>query len=73
MKINDIILVLRTRIILLSPFVIYFFCICHSGCFPIVHIAGEQGAERLPGRTPVCLRTNHEQIQRANLQAHDGK
>ena len=36
MKINNIILVLRTRIILLSSFVIYFFCICHSGCFPII-------------------------------------
>ena len=35
MKINNIILVLRTRIILLSSFVIYFFCICHSGRFPI--------------------------------------
>ena len=37
MKINNIILVLRTRIILLSSFVIYFFRICHSGCFPIIH------------------------------------
>ena len=36
MKINNIILVLRTRIILLSSFVIYFFCKCHSGRFPIV-------------------------------------
>ena len=36
MKINNIILVLRTRIILLSSFVIYFFCICHSGRFPII-------------------------------------
>ena len=36
MKINNIILVLRTRIILLSSFVIYFFCICHSGRFPIL-------------------------------------
>ena len=36
MKIKNIILVLRTRIILLSSFVIYFFCICHSGRFPIV-------------------------------------
>ena len=36
MKINNIILVLRIRIILLSSFVIYFFRICHSGCFPIV-------------------------------------
>ena len=36
-KINNIIiLVLRTRIILLSSFVIYFFCICHSGSFPIL-------------------------------------
>ena len=35
-KINNIILVLRTRIILLSSFVIYFFCICHSGRFPIM-------------------------------------
>ena len=38
MKINNIILVLRTRIILLSSFVIYFFCICHSGRFPIIYI-----------------------------------
>ena len=37
MKINDIILVLRTRIILLSSFVIYFFCICHLGSFPVVN------------------------------------
>ena len=37
MKINNIILVLRTRIILLSSFVIYFFRICHSGCFPIMY------------------------------------
>ena len=36
MKINNIILVLRTRIILLSSFVIYFFCIRHSGRFPII-------------------------------------
>ena len=36
MKVNNIILVLHTRIILLSSFVIYFFCICHLGCFPIV-------------------------------------
>ena len=36
MKINNVILVLRTRIILLSSFVIYFFCICHSGRFPII-------------------------------------
>ena len=36
MKINNIILVLCTRIILLSSFVIYFFRICHSGCFPII-------------------------------------
>ena len=39
MKINNIILVLRTRIILLSSFVIYFFCMCHSGRFPIVAFA----------------------------------
>ena len=37
MKINNIILVLYTRIILLSSFVIYFFCICHSGSFPIIY------------------------------------
>ena len=36
MKINNIILVLHTRIILLSSFVIYSFCICHSGRFPIL-------------------------------------
>ena len=42
MKINNIILVLRTRIILLSSFVIYFFCICHSGRFPIIQ-AGRVG------------------------------
>ena len=36
MKINNIILVLRTRVILLSSFVIYFFCICHWGSFPII-------------------------------------
>ena len=36
MKINNMILVLRPRIILLSSVVIYFFCICHSGSFPIV-------------------------------------
>ena len=38
MKINNIILVLRTHIILLSSFVIYFFCICHSGRFPIISV-----------------------------------
>ena len=35
MKINNIILVLRTHIILLSSFVTYFFCICYSVSFPI--------------------------------------
>ena len=34
MKINNIILV-----ICISSFVIYFFCICHLGSFPIVVIA----------------------------------
>ena len=38
MKINNIILVLLTGI-LLSSFLIYFFCICHSGSFPIEVIA----------------------------------
>ena len=37
MKINNIIFVLCTRIIL-SSFVIYIFCICHSGGFPIVYV-----------------------------------
>ena len=36
MKINNIMLVLRTCIILLTLFVIYFFCICHSGSFPTI-------------------------------------
>ena len=36
MKINNIILLLYTPIIL-SSFVIYIFCICHSGSFPIVY------------------------------------
>ena len=36
MKISNKILLLCTRIILLSSFVTYFFCICHSGSFPIV-------------------------------------
>ena len=36
MKIKNIILMLRTHIILLSSFMIYFFCICHSGSFPIL-------------------------------------
>ena len=36
MKINNITLMLRTRI-MLSSFVIYFFCICHSGSFPIIY------------------------------------
>ena len=36
MKINNIILVLCTCIILSSSFVIYFFHICHSESFPIV-------------------------------------
>ena len=35
MKINNIKPVLRTGIILLSSFVIFRFCICHSGSFPI--------------------------------------
>ena len=38
MKINNIILVLRTRIILLSSFMIYFFYVCHSGSFPIIFL-----------------------------------
>ena len=33
---NNIILLLCTRMILFSSFVIYFFCICHSGSFPII-------------------------------------
>ena len=37
MKINNIILVLCTGKIMLSSFVIYFFC--HSGSFPVVVIA----------------------------------
>ena len=39
MKIYNMILVLHPRIILLSPFVIYFFCIklCHSESFPTVY------------------------------------
>ena len=38
MKINYIMLVLQTCIILSSSFVIYiFFCICHSGSFPIIN------------------------------------
>ena len=36
MKINNIILVLHTRIISLYSFMIYFVCICHSGRFPII-------------------------------------
>ena len=39
---NNIILLLRTHVILLSSFVIYFSCICHSahlGIFPIIHSA----------------------------------
>ena len=40
LKINNIILVLCTRIILLPSFVVYFFCICHSGSFPIIYVAG---------------------------------
>ena len=36
MKINNIILMLRTCIILSSSFVTYFFCKFHSGSFPIV-------------------------------------
>ena len=34
MKIDNIILVLRSSIIVLSSFVIYFFCICHLESFP---------------------------------------
>ena len=36
-KINIIILVLRTRIILISSFMMHFFYICHLGSFLIVH------------------------------------
>ena len=36
-KINNIILVLRTRVILLSSFMIYFFCMCHSEVFLLYH------------------------------------
>ena len=35
MKINNLILLLCTRIILSSSFVAYFLCICHYGSFPI--------------------------------------
>ena len=37
MRINNIILELLTRIILLSSFVIYFFCIHHLGGFLIIY------------------------------------
>ena len=40
MKINATILVLCTHTILVSSFVTYFFCICHSGSIPIVHSIG---------------------------------
>ena len=36
MKINNTKLMLCTRITLLFSFVIYVFCICHSGKFPIM-------------------------------------
>ena len=36
--INNIILVLRIHTVLSSSFVIYFFCICHSGSFPIIPV-----------------------------------
>ena len=61
MKINNIILVLRTRIILLSSFVIYFFCICHSGRFPIV----------LPSKVPAFL--NVVDIAGLVKGAHEGQ
>ena len=38
MKINNITLVLRTCIILLSSLVIFFFLLCHSGSFPILSV-----------------------------------
>ena len=37
MRINNIILVLHTRIILSPSFVIYFFSFCHLGSFPITY------------------------------------
>ena len=36
MEIKNIVLVLRTHIKLLSSFVIYVFCICQSGSFPVI-------------------------------------
>ena len=38
MKINNIILALRTHTILLSSCVIYFLYICHSGSFPVKQV-----------------------------------
>ena len=46
MKINNIILVLCTCIILLSSFVIYCFCICYLGSFSMVcHWSSEAGSK----------------------------
>ena len=42
MMINNVIILLRIRIILLLSFMICFFFICHSGSFPIVHTYNEQ-------------------------------
>ena len=39
MKINNIILMLRTCIIFLSSFTIYFFCVCLLGSFPIIYLS----------------------------------
>ena len=60
MKINNIILVLRTRIILSSSFVIYFFCICHSGRFPIKCISCNESS--------FCLIRRGFQIMEGDLQ-----
>ena len=55
MKINNIILVLRTRIILLSSFVIYVFCICHSGRFPIIQSTKIPSESRIQNASKATL------------------
>ena len=65
-KINNIIRLLHTSTILLSSFVIYFFCICNLGCFPIllnflltaIEILISDNFVCLPHCLPVCICRN---------------
>ena len=52
-KIHNIINMLHTRIILLSSSVIYLFCKCHSGSFPIILMMERRDDTRIYGFTEI--------------------